>query len=447
MEGKRFLLISASFIVALTLVLSLGCKAAVEEPAVTEPEEVTTEEAPAEVPAEEVTINIIGMAQAGMTPEEMQEIIARFEGDHPGVKVNVTFVAYDALHDKLVTSISGDQPAYDAVLVDDIWYAKFAEAGWLLDVTDKITPEMREGVFEAAWDVTTYKGKVWGMPWLLDQKYFFYNHRMLQEAGIAAPPSTWEELVEQGKILKEKGIVEYPIIWSWGQFEAAICDLVTLIYGNGGEFFDAENKPVFNDERGVEALAWMVESIKNGISNPGSITSVEEDVRNVFSQGKAAFATNWVYMYELTQDPKESNVVGEVSMALMPVFERGKDEGIASATINGSMGYSVTAKSANKEVAWQFLEYLTSREIQEEFSAHMLPIWKASFEDPALVEKNPVTTPMFEEQFPYAHVRPKVPYYTEASKAIQLAMQEALTGQKSPQQAFDDAVAKILEME
>jgi multiple sugar transport system substrate-binding protein len=49
---------------------------------------------------------------------------------------------------------------------------------------------------------------------------------------------------------------------------------------------------------------------------------------------------------------------------------------------------------------------------------------------------------MFSEQFPYAHVRPKVAFYPEASKALQLALQEALTKQKSPQQALDDAAAK-----
>ena len=53
---------------------------------------------------------------------------------------------------------------------------------------------------------------------------------------------------------------------------------------------------------------------------------------------------------------------------------------------------------------------------------------------------------MFSEQFPYAIVRPKVAYYVEGSKALQLAIQEALTKQKSAKQALDDAAAKWVEL-
>ena len=43
--------------------------------------------------------------------------------------------------------------------------------------------------------------------------------------------------------MKEKGIVEYPIVWSWGTDEAAICDWVTLLYGNGGSLVDEAAHP------------------------------------------------------------------------------------------------------------------------------------------------------------------------------------------------------------
>ena len=67
------------------------------------------------------------------------------------------------------------------------------------------------------------------MPWILDTKYLFYNTDMLKKAGIAAPPKTWDELLEQAKIIKDKGIVEFPIVWSWAQAEAVICDYTMLL--------------------------------------------------------------------------------------------------------------------------------------------------------------------------------------------------------------------------
>jgi multiple sugar transport system substrate-binding protein len=395
---------------------------------------------------DEIVLNLLAMDQAGMTPDEMAEIIARFEEANPGIRVEPQFVLYDGLYDTIVTSVSSNPPSFDIILVDDIWYAGLSDAGWVLDISDRITQEQRDGIFEAAWDITTVNDVVYGLPFLLDQKYFYYNTRILEAAGFSEAPRTWEEVASMSAAIKEQGLVEYPMIWSWAQLEAVVPDFVTLLYGNGGQFFDENNQVAFNDEVGVATLQWMVDMIDQGLVNPASITSAEEDVRNVFSAGNAAFATNWLYMYSLTQDPAESQVVGEVAMSLMPSFEAGQAAGIESSTNNGSMGFAITAGSQNPDAAWQFLSYLTSEPIQIEFSAHQLPTWQTAFDEAALLEANPVTVPIFAEQFPYSHVRPKVPYYNEASRILQIAIQEALTGAASPQDALNSAAEQIAEI-
>jgi multiple sugar transport system substrate-binding protein len=336
-------------------------------------------------------------------------------------------------------------PAYDVFLVDDIWFAEFADKGYLMDITSRVPAGTKDGIFTAAWDVSEVAGTVYGMPWLLDQKYFFYNEDLLQQAGFSAPPKTWEELIEQSKVMKEKGIVEYPIVWSWGQYEAAICDWVTLLFGNGGTLVDDQGNPTFNNEVGVKTLEWMLKTIDDGITNPASVSYVEEDVRNVFSQGQAAFALNWNYMYDLANNQADqSQITGKVKVALMPAFA---DGGVESATIDGSMGIGIAATSANADAAWGYVEYLTSKDVQDRYSAHMLPVWETSFEGAAgekLASTSPVTqvmVPMFQQQFPYSHVRPKVPFYPEASKALQLALQKALTKQASPADALNEAAA------
>jgi multiple sugar transport system substrate-binding protein len=136
-------------------------------------------------------------------------------------------------------------------------------------------------------------------------------------------------------------------------------------------------------------------------------------------------------------------------MALMPAFE---GSGVKSSSINGSMGFSVAATSPNADAAWKYIEFLTSESIQNKYSAHLLPIWQTSFQGENLTKlegytpANATTVPMFSAQFPYAHVRPKVAYYPEASKSLQLALQEALTRQKTPEQALNDAAAKWIEL-
>ena len=240
---------------------------------------------------------------------------------------------------------AGKSP-FDIMLVDDIWFPEFAQAGWLKDISADIPAEMKADSSQAAWDIVSYDGKQYGLPWLLDQLYLYYNEDMLTQAGFTAPPTTWEEMMSMAQVMHDKGIVDSPIVMAWAQAEAAITEFVAFLYGNGAAFFDDSGKPVFNSPQAVAVLQWMVDSVKSGLVNPASTTYVEEDIRTTMQAGKAAFGVNWAYEYDLANDPANSAQAGKIKMAMMPVFQAGKDAGIVSSSNNGSMGFAVSAGSA-----------------------------------------------------------------------------------------------------
>jgi multiple sugar transport system substrate-binding protein len=399
-------------------------------------------------PAGPVTIHVLTQDQAGMKPAEIDQIARDFEAKNPDIKVVMEYVGYDYIHDKIVTGMAAKPPAYDASMIDVIWPDEFIKAGYLLDVTNRVTPEMKSGIFPSAWNGVTRNGKVYGMPWLMDVKYFMYNKDILEKAGFTAPPKTWEELVEQAKVIKQKGLAEYPITWSWNQKEGVVCDFTALLFGNGGAFVDTNGKPVFNNEKGVQVLTWMKQTVDDGLTNPSAIASDEMAVEADFLAGKSAFAVNWLFQYADSNKPDMSKIVGQAALAPMPVFKAGADAGIAGSSVDGSSSFGVMATTPYPDQVWKFLTYLTSQEVQTKYSAEMLPIWQSSYQGDSLnallaaAPTNPVTVPAFQAQFPYANDRPTVPYYNEASAALQLAIQEALTGVKTPQQALDEAAAK-----
>jgi multiple sugar transport system substrate-binding protein len=399
-----------------------------------------------------VTIHVLTMDQAGLKPAEIDQIAREFEAKNPGVKVSMEYVSYDAVHDKIVTGMAANPPAYDAAMIDVIWPDEFIKAGYLADVTSRVTADMKSGIFPAAWNGVTRNGKIYGMPWLMDVKYFMYNKNILQQAGFNEPPKTWEELVDQAKVIKDKGLVEYPIIWSWNQKEGVVCDYTVLLFGNGGAFLDSSGKPVFNDEKGVQVLAWMKQTLDDGLSNPSSVSSDEMAVEADFLAGKSAFAVNWLFQYSDSNDATKSQVVDQVAFAPMPVFAAGAQAGIQGSSVDGSSSFGLMATSPYLDQTWAFLTYLASNEVQTKYSAEMLPIWQTDFEGDSLAKllaatpSNPITVPAFKAQFPYANERPTVAYYNEGSMALQLAIQEALTGVKSPQQALDDAAAKWVQL-
>lgn len=407
---------------------------------------------PAPAVAEPVTIHVMTMDQAGLKPADIDQIVSDFEAQNPDIKVVMEYVGYDYVHDKIVTGMAANPPAYDAAMIDVIWPDEFIKAGYLLDVTDRVTPDMKKGIFPAAWNGVTRNGKIYGMPWLMDVKYFMYNKDILQKAGFNEPPKTWEELAEQAKVIKEKGLAEYPITWSWNQKEGVTCDYAVLLFGNNGAFVGADGKPAFNNEQGVQALTWMKQTIDDGLTNPSAISSDEMAVEADFLAGNSAFAVNWLFQYADSNDAAKSQVVGQVAFAPMPVFEAGMAAGVKGSSVDGSSSFAIMATTPHPDQTWKFLTYLASNEVQLRYSAAMLPIWQADFEGDGLTKlldaapSNPVTVPAFLAQFPYANERPTVPYYNEASAALQLAIQEALTGAKTPQQALDDAAAKWLEL-
>ncbi len=399
-----------------------------------------------------VTIHVLTMDQAGIKNAEVDLIAADFMAKNPDIKVVMEYVTYDAVHDKIVTGMAAKPPAYDAAMIDVIWPDEFIKAGYLLDVTNRITPEMKAGMFPASFNGVTRNGKVYGMPWLMDVKYFMYNKDILQKAGIAAPPKTWEELVDQAKIIKQKNLVEFPIIWSWNQKEGVVCDFTVLLYGNGGTFLDASGAPAFNNDKGVQVLTWMKQTLDDGLSNPNSVATNEDAVRDNFVAGKSAFAVNWLYQFSDSNKPDKSQIVGQAAFAPMPVFAAGAAAGIKGSSVDGSSSFGLMATSPYPDQTWKYLSYLASNDVQIQYSAEMLPVWQTDFQGDALAKlkaatpTNPITVPAFLDQFPYANERPTVPYYNEASLALQLAIQEALTGVKPPKQALDEAAAKWVQL-
>lgn len=323
-------------------------------------------------------INALFMTQAAYSENDIRAMTSDFEKQHPDVKVNLEFVPYEALHDKIVAARGAGGNGYDVVLFDAIWPAEFSRFDLLQDVSSRIAADEREKIFPGAMNTVVYQGKTLGMPWILDTKYLYYNKAMLDKAGIKTPPASWQQVMDDAKVLKDKGIVKYPLVWSWSQAEALVCDYTTLVSGFGGSFYQ-NGKLDFSTPASLKAVTLMKTSLDQGLSNPASREYLEEDVRKAFSNGDAAFALNWTYMYNMANDPKQSKVAGDVGIVPAP-----GDTPDKPGAVNGSMGLGIAKASQHPEEAWQYIHYLTSQPVQDKYAKLSLPVWKASYQDPAV---------------------------------------------------------------
>jgi len=386
----------------------------------------------------QVTINALFMKQAGYSEDDTTAGTKEFEALNPAIKVQLTFVPYEALEQKIITSAQSG--GYDVVLSDGPFTAKFAQAKLVKELPKLSAADLKD-IFPGAIEGGMYKGKLYGMPWLNDCKYLFYNKKMLKDAGFSAPPKTWDELVTQAKAIKAKGLVEYPIAWSWAQAEALICDFTTLTCAFGGGMYDKKGQPQFLADANKKALDFMLNSLKDGITNPKSTEWLEDDVRGVFSAGNAAFCLNWTYVFNAAKDPTQSKIVNDVGIAVIP-----GTGGTVSATVNGGQPLSISAGSKHTNEARKYIKYMASKAFQQKYCANALPIWKSLFEDPKVIAANPEVVATAKTQYNYFVNRPVVPYYSELSTFLQVEIQQSLLGKKTSSDVLKAAQDKAVEL-
>ncbi|WP_182000170.1 extracellular solute-binding protein, partial [Klebsiella variicola] len=367
-------------------------------------------------------INALFMTQAAYSENDIRAMTSDFEKQHPDVKVNLEFVPYEALHDKIVAARGAGGNGYDVVLFDAIWPAEFSRYDLLQDVSSRIAADEREKIFPGAMNTVVYQGKTLGMPWILDTKYLYYNKAMLDKAGIKTPPASWQQVMDDAKVLKDKGIVKYPLVWSWSQAEALVCDYTTLVSGFGGSFYQ-NGKLDFSTSASLKAVTLMKTSLDQGLSNPASREYLEEDVRKAFSNGDAAFALNWTYMYNMANDPKQSKVAGDVGIVPAP-----GDTPDKPGAVNGSMGLGIAKASQHPEEAWQYIHYLTSQPVQDKYAKLSLPVWKASYQDPAVAKGQESLIAAADKSLNVMLSRPETADYSRLSNTLQQQLQSVLQG-------------------
>ncbi|WP_434669522.1 extracellular solute-binding protein [Klebsiella sp. B345] len=385
-------------------------------------------------------VNALFMTQAAYSENDIRAMTADFEKQNPDIKINLEFVPYEALHDKIVAARGAGANGYDVVLFDAIWPAEFSHFDLLQDVSARIPAEERQKVFPGAMNTVVYKGKTLGMPWILDTKYLYYNKAMLEKAGIKQVPTTWQQVLDDAKIIKDKGIVKYPLVWSWSQAEALVCDYTTLVSGFGGQFYQ-NGKLDFSTPASLKAVTLMKSSLDDGLSNPASREYLEEDVRKAFSNGDAAFALNWTYMYNMANDPKQSKVAGDVGIIPAP-----GDTPDKPGAVNGSMGLGIAKASQHPQQAWQYIQYLTSQPVQDKYAKLSLPVWKSSYQDPAVAKGQESLLAAADKSLNVMLSRPETADYSRLSNTLQQQLQAVLQGKTAPDaamQAVDQSAARL----
>lgn len=296
--------------------------------------------------------------------DQVKSHISAFE-KNTGVRVNYENFPWAQYRTSVVTRLVGNAPM-DVLWVSDAWLPEFAEAGWLAPIDD--LPELTKYNADAAQFCTQsmiYKGKQYGLAYYGDHMSFVYNTEILQKAGISAPPTSWEEVVQQSLKIKQAGVVEYPMLMALAIDTWLIEFMSAIVFSHGGRFVDPSGNAIMAEPgRGVvEAAAWVREAIHtHKIVSPGAVEINEINALRAMGSGQHAFAIVPTYRLRALNDPSQAQAAGKLRPVLMPKGPKAT----ASATCGWIRFYGMTpgakASAARRTNAVKFMEFFGGKD-------------------------------------------------------------------------------------
>lgn len=381
-----------------------------------------------------VTLNLL-MTAPDAQPWK-QGMVKDFEAKNPGIRINVIEGPNAAnLLEDLYTSafILGDSP-YDLVNIDVIWTPKFAAAGWLLDLTDRMDEEELAAFSPKDVEAGRYEGKLYRIPIRSDVGMLYYREDLLKEAGYE-PPETFEDLLKISQALQKEGLANWGYLWQGRQYEGLAAMFVEVLEGYGGFWVNSDTLEVGLDRsETLKAIEFLRSTIKEGVSPPGVTTYQEEETRRFFQSGQAAFLRSWPYVWPLANEDT-SPIKGKIGIKPM-VHALGKSGGACL----GGWGLGIAKSSKHPQEAMTAIQYFTSEEAQRRFilQAGYVPSRRELFADPEIVAKYG-HYPQLLEVVQSAVLRPPIAQYAQASDILQRYLSAALTNRLSPETAMKAA--------
>lgn len=347
-----------------------------------------------------------------------RELVAEFNSLNPGTRVRLVEgpPATNAREDLYSTSFLSGESAFDIVYCDAIWIAKFAAAGWLRDLTDRISAEDLRDFLPAELKAGSYKGRLYRIPAFTDAGLLYYRKDLLSE-----PPQTFDELVQRARELQTGE--RWGFLWQGKQYEGLVTVFLEVLWGFGGDWIDPETRQVHVDGReALQALNFLKDTI--GTLSPPAVTSyIEEDTRILFQSGRAVFLRNWPYVWSLMQS---SNAPVKDKTAFTSMVHQPGHSGAATL---GGWGFAISRFCPDPAKAWEFLKYMTR-------PGQLTRVQRKMGRIPSRRSLMPAELlPVFEK----ARSRPSIPEYAQASDILQRWLSAALTGRIPCEDALREA--------
>jgi multiple sugar transport system substrate-binding protein len=349
---------------------------------------------------------------------------------HPEVKLEVDYLGTDinaAMTRLQEQAAAGRAP--DVSSLDSFFLQRFFDKlqpldAYVPDVADFV-PFVREGMHGP-------DGKLKALWVNTDVRTLFYRRDLVE-----TPPKTWDDLLALAPDLIKKNVTPY--IFPGGRGEASVMEHLPMFWAMGGTLIDDAGKPVFaqgaNRDAWVKILGFLKQTVTSGAS-PARVVNYrfEADMYPELLRGNVAMFLGGSWM------PKQLHDLGDKAswtVATIPM-----PGNVGPSTAAGGWTYGVfTPDPVKQKLIVDFLMFMAAgpEGMLGAVSAQgNLPtrLSVAASDAPYIKSAN---TQMFDQMLKYGRARPASPVYPTISTALQVAISDVISGQKTPDAAIDQA--------
>jgi len=409
---------------------------------------------------EQVTVGCPSNTQIQMMSSDpywtrvLNHVAGAWDQTHPDqpVAFHVDVVDHSQFHNLLSTAV-GSGTAPDVAMVDSVWVAGLAQAGFLyaLDELNSAWDYAKfvRGLHPAFIEANSFDGKLFGIPLKADASLLWYRKDWFEQEGLE-PPYNWDDLVETVEHfltppVQERYGLEHPLAFPGGTAggEATVYSLMPFIWSAGGEILDPTTKHVVLNSPGTRrALQFLRElTTLHQATSPEVTDYGEHTTLEMLVSGQVAMALGGSHESDVILDlggwkgEEFDQRIGYVATPLAP--------GNSQASTVGGTSYVILRQSSNPELILEVLKLAVRPGIVGELYRSLLQNSPYLSFDGFINPKDDPLLTQVSRLIASGRARPSTPEYFKVSRQLQ-AMFESVISSTKPIDQIAQRTAEFL---
>ncbi|MEK4512236.1 ABC transporter substrate-binding protein [Paenibacillus sp. FSL K6-2524] len=265
------------------------------------------------------------------------------------IKLNVTVMPYDDMHNKLSIALQTGVGAPDISDIELGKYPDFLAGTPQLESLNDVVEQYKESIVQSQLDLYSKEGTVYGLSTHVGATVAFYNTEILDEAGVNYKDIvTWDDFKKAGIQVYEKtgkymGTADTSAVWQES----------LLLAQQGADLTDDSANPIVNSPEMIKALTMLKDLKDNNVIS--TIAGGQPDTEEAYGEYNAGnYVTAFMPLWQMSRYTNYmADLSGKIAIAPLPVFEKGMPRSYGG----GGTATVVTKTAKDVQLAKEFIAY------------------------------------------------------------------------------------------